>query len=121
MAQKRTAEAVAHFKIGLAYSDGADVAGFQARIATLGGLVAWSAGDLAKATGWFRRAMALRPYDDAPHAYLPQVLGGQGDAAGAALEREAAASRRGLEREIPALIQSDFWVDPVAGGIKRRD
>jgi len=51
--------------------------------------------------------------------YLAQLLEAKGDAAGAAAERAVAADIQRFDIDIPALAQSDFWVDPVQGGIKR--
>jgi hypothetical protein len=121
VAQRRPAQAVAYFKAGLALSAGVDLAGYQARIAMLGGLVAWSAGDMDKAEAWLRKAIADLPDDAAPHVYLAQLLEAKGEAAGAAAERAVAADVRRFGVDILAIAQSEFWVDPVQGGIKRRD
>jgi hypothetical protein len=121
VAQRRPAQAVANFKVGQALSVGVEVGGYQSRVATLGGLVAWSAGDTGKAEAWFRKAIAELPFEDAPHIYLAQLLEAKGDAAGAAAERAVAADIQRFDIDIPALAQSEFWVDPVQGGIKRHD
>ena len=120
VAQRKPKDAVAHFKAGQALSTGITVQGYQARIATIGGLVAWSTGDTGKAEAWFRESIAEYPADEAPHIYLAQLLAQKGDLAGAAAERAAAAAVQRFEIDIPALALSDFWVDPVQGGLKIR-
>jgi hypothetical protein len=121
VAQRRPVEAVAYFKAGWALSVGVRLAGYQARIATLGGLVAWSTGDIGNAEGWLRKAIEALPDDEAPHLYLAQLLAAKGDSAGAAAERAVAADVRRFDDDIPALALSELWVDPVTGGIRRRD
>ena len=121
VAERRPAAAIAWFKTGQALSAGVGPAGYQARIATLGGLVAWSAGNAGRAEAWFRQAIALLPRDDEPHAYLAQLLEAKGNAAGAAAERAVAADVRRFDVPIPAMAQSELWVDPLQGGVRRRD
>ncbi len=120
VAQKRPAEALAYYNIGLEKSAGIALPGYNAKIDTLAGLVAWSRGDTERAEQLFRIAIATQPNDEAPHAYLAQLLAAKGDAAGAAAERIAAGNSHRFGFEIPALAQSEFWVDPVKGGLKRR-
>jgi hypothetical protein len=120
VAQRRPKDAVDYFKAGQALSAGLDEQGYQGRVATIGGLVAWSAGDTGKAKAWFRKSIAEFPIDEAPHFYLAQLLTQMGDPAGAAAERAAAAEIQRIEIDIPALALSDFWVDPVQGGLKVR-
>jgi len=120
VAQKRPAEALAYYNIGLEKSAGIALPGYNAKIDTLAGLVAWSRGDTERAEQLFRIAIATRPNDEAPHVYLAQLLAAKGDAAGGAAERIAAGNSHRFGFEIPALAQSEFWVDPVKGGLKRR-
>ena len=120
VAQKRPAEALAYYNIGLEKSAGIALPGYNAKIDTLAGLVAWSRGDTERAEQLFRIAIATQPNDEAPHVYLAQLLAAKGDAAGAAAERIAAGNSHRFGFEIPALAQSEFWVDPVKGGLKRR-
>ena len=121
VAQRQPALAVATFKAALELSATVELNGYQDRLALLGGLVAWSAGNLAAAEAWLRKASAGLPYDDAPHAYLASLLEAKGDLAGAAAERKIAADRADLDLGVPSLILSEFWVDPVHGGLKRRN
>jgi tetratricopeptide (TPR) repeat protein len=118
VAQKQPDEALAYYNAGL--KESADVEIYDGKIDTLAGLVAWSRGDTERAERLFRIASEVAPDDEAPHAYLAQLLAAKGDATGAAAESSAAASRRRFETAIPALAVSVFWVDPVKGGLKRR-
>ena len=121
VAQRRPAEAVAQFKAGMRLSVGVEIAEYAGDIALLGGLVAWSAGNAEQAEAWFRRALETRPYSEAAHAYLAQLLRARGDLAGAEAESAAAVESRRFNITVPALAQSDFWVDPVKGGTTLRD
>jgi len=49
------------------------------------------------------------------------LLEARGDAAGAAAERAVAADVRRFDVPIPAMAQSELWVDPLQGGVRRRD
>ncbi len=120
VAQKRPAEALAYYNTGLEESASVALQGYNAKIDTVAGLVAWSRGDTERAEQLLRIAIASQPGEEAPHAYLADLLAAKGDAAGAAAERTAAANSRRFGFEIPALAQSEFWVDPVKGGLKRR-
>jgi hypothetical protein len=120
VAQQRPAAALAYYTAGRAESADVALPGYDAKINTLAGLVAWSRDDTERAERLFRLAIASLPGDEAPHFYLAQLLAAKGDAAGAAAERTAAGNSRRFGVEIPALAQSEFWVDPVKGGIKRR-
>jgi len=120
VAQQRPAEALAYYTAGRADSIGVVLPGYDAKINTLAGLVAWSRGDTERAERLFRLAGASLQADEAPHFYLAELLGAKGDAAGAAAERAAAGSSHRFGVEIPGLAQSEFWVDPVKGGVKRR-
>src|SRR5258707_11609603 len=91
VAQRRPADAASCFKTGAALSKGVTLPAYDARIALLGGLVAWSAGDVAEAEALPRKSIAGMPVSEALHAYLAQLLAAKGDAAGAAAERNAAA------------------------------
>ena len=121
VAQRRPADAVAQFKEGVRLGAGVELPSYAARIAMLGGLVAWSAGDAKQAEALLRKAADSLPYSQAAHTYLAQLLASRGDATGAAAEIAVAAGSRSFNVEIPALAQSDFWVDPVNGGVKLRD
>jgi Tfp pilus assembly protein PilF len=120
VAQKRPAEALAYYARGLEASADVLLPGYDAKINTLAGLVAWSRGDTERAEMLFRLAVAVLPYDEAPHFYLANLLVAKGDAAGAAAERATASNGHRFGFEIPALAQSEFWVDPVKGGLQQR-
>jgi tetratricopeptide (TPR) repeat protein len=120
VAQKRPAEALAYYDAGLEESAGVALPGYRAKIDTVAGLVAWSRGDTERAEQLFRIAIAAAPDDEAAHAYLAQLLAAKGDAAGAAAERSAAGNSHRFGVQVPALALSEFWVDPVKGGLKRR-
>lgn len=120
VAQQRPAEALAYYTTGRAESRDVAVPGYDAKINTLAGLVAWSRGDTEWAERLFRLAIASLPYDEAPHFYLANLLATRGDAAGAAAERSTASDSHRFGGEVPALAQSEFWVDPVKGGLKQR-
>jgi Flp pilus assembly protein TadD len=94
--------------------------GWDARIGTLGALIAWLRGDLSQAEAMLREATAAMPEAEEAHAYLAQLLEAKGDAAGAAAERDLAASSHRFANDFIAIPQSLFWVDPVHGGRKRR-
>jgi tetratricopeptide (TPR) repeat protein len=120
VAQRRPAQALAYYNTGLEESLGVVLPGYDAKLNTLAGLVAWSRGDTERAERLFRLAIAALPNDEAPHFYLAQLLAAKGDAAGAAAERTTASDSHRFGAEVPALAQSEFWVDPVKGGLKRR-
>jgi hypothetical protein len=119
VAAKRPPEALAFFKAGEKLASGITLPDFGTRITVLGGLVAWSAGDMAQAEKSFRAAIAAAPNNEGPHFYLAQLLTSKGDEAGAAVERDAAAAALPFRTRIPVLAQSIFLVDLVKGGIKR--
>ncbi|MEJ0018662.1 MAG: hypothetical protein WDN25_19305 [Acetobacteraceae bacterium] len=119
VAARRPDDAQAYFAAGKKLAAGISLPDFDARITLLGGLVAWSAGDMAHAEALFRAAIAALPGDEAPHYYLAQLLAANGDAAGADAERSAAEAAQPFDRSIPVFAQSIFWVDPVNGGLKR--
>jgi hypothetical protein len=120
VAAQQPAEALTQFQTGEKEAASINLPGFDARIRMLGGLVAWSTGDMVQAEKLFRAAIASLPGDEGPHVYLAQLLAAKGDAAGAAVEQNAAAAAHPFDVEIPVLAQSIVWVDPVNGGIKRR-
>ena len=119
VAEKRPEEALAQFEEGERLAGSLDLTDVGASIAMLGGLVAWSGGDLRTAENQFRAAIAALPNQEGPHAYLAQLLAVQGDQAGAAAEREAAVAAHPFDVELPAFAQSIVWVDPVNGGVRR--
>lgn len=119
VAGKRPAEALSLLQSGQHLAKSISLPDIGARIMTLEGLVAWSGGDVAQAETLFRAAIAALPGDDEPHAYLARLLAARNDAAGAAAERRAAAAANPFDVDLPALAQSIFWVDPVAGGLRR--
>ena len=121
VAQRRPTDAVAQFKEGVQLSIDVELADYAGDIALLGGLVAWSAGDARQAEQMFRRALEERPHSEAAHVYLDRLLRAKGDTAGADAEAAAAVDSRRFNILVPALAQSDFWVDPVKGGIIMRD
>jgi hypothetical protein len=120
VAARRTADAERHYRGGKALTASVQLPGWSARLSTPGALIAWSRGDLVRTEALLRAAIAEMPQDEAPRAYLAQLLEARGDSAGATAERVAAADGRRFDTEIPAQAQSLFWVDPVHGGLKRR-
>ena len=120
VAARRLPEAEQHYKAGRAMTASVHLGGWDARVRTLGALVAWARGDLTQAEALLHEAIALAPEDESPHFYLAQLLAAKGDTAGAAAERTAAANAHRFDIEVPAQSQSLFWVDPVNGGLKRR-
>jgi len=121
VAQRRPTEAAAQFKEGVRLSVDVALADYAGDIALLGGVVAWSAGDAGQAEVLFREALETRPYSEAAHGYLAQLLRAKGDMAGAEAVSAAAVDSRRFSIPVPALAASDFWVDPVKGGITARD
>jgi hypothetical protein len=121
VAQRRPTDAVAQYKEGVRLSTDVTLPGYAGDIALLGGLVAWSAGDVGQAELLLRRALEAQPHSEAAHTYLAQLLRAKGDTAGADAESAAAIDGRRFNVVVPALAQSDFWVDPVNGGITMRD
>ena len=91
------------------------------RLLTLHGLVVWSAGNVAEAESLLRAAIAELPTDPEAHIYLAQLLTASGDIAGAKAELTTAANVGRFERPLLGLVQSDFVVNPIDGGIKRRE
>lgn len=120
VAARKPEEAARYYQAGLELTAGVQLQGWDARSLTLGALVAWSGGDIEKAEPLLRHAIADIPDDESPHAYLAQLLEAKGDAAGAAAERATAARVSQFDIEIPAQVQSLYWVDPAHGGLKRR-
>jgi hypothetical protein len=120
VAGKRPAEALAFFQAGKKQAAGISLPDFAARITLLGGLVAWSGGDMVQAEELFREAIATLPGTQGPHIYLAQLLAAKGDESGAETERNAAAAADPFDTQIPVFAQSIVWVDPANGGIKRR-
>jgi len=117
VAAKRPEEARAYFKTGESLSAGIDLPDFQARVAMLHGLVAWSEGNTEEAERLLRASIAAMPTDERPHAYLAALLARGTDESRS--EQVIAISARSFVEELPFLAQSVFQVDPVAGGLKR--
>jgi hypothetical protein len=120
VAAGRPKEAEWHYQTAMSLVRGLDLRGWGARMNTLGALVAWSNGDLTTAEAMLRAAVAERPEEETPHAYLARLLEARGDKAGAGAEATLAADNRRFETDYPSLPQSLFWVDPVHGGMRRR-
>jgi hypothetical protein len=120
VAAGRAAEAEQHYQSGKRLTATVQLQGWQARVLTLGALVAWSRGELPRTERLLREAIADTPTDVAPHHYLALLLEARGDVAGAAAERAAAAISSRFDIQIPAQPQALYWVDPVHGGIQRR-
>jgi hypothetical protein len=108
------------FDLSREQTEGVQLPGWSTEMNMLGGLVAWSAGDLARAEVLLRAAVAAAPSHQGPHIYLAQVLAARGDAAGAATEQTTGSAAYRFNARIPSLAQSEFWVDPVHGGVKPR-
>jgi hypothetical protein len=121
VAARQAADAERHYAAGKAMTAGVHLQGWDARVSTLGALVAWSRGDLARAETRLREAIAEAPQDETPHEYLAQLLDAQGRTADAAAERTTAGKLGRFEIAIPAQVQSLYWVDPVKGGMRRRN
>jgi hypothetical protein len=120
VAARRAGDAERHYRAGKTMTSGVHMRGWDARIGTLGALIAWLRGDLSQAEAMLREATAAMPEAEEAHAYLAQLLEAKGDAAGAAAERDLAASSHRFANDFIAIPQSLFWVDPVHGGRKRR-
>jgi len=118
---RQTADAERYCAAGTAMTAGLQLRGWHARVKTLYALVAWSRGDLAQAEAGLREAIAEVPDDQAPHVYLAQLLDAEGLAEKAAAERATAGKLGRLEVDVPAQAQSLYWVDPVKGGLRRRN
>jgi hypothetical protein len=121
VSSRQTAVAERYCAAGTAMTAGLQLPGWHARVKTLDALVAWSRGDLAQAEAGLREAIAEVPDNQAPHAYLAQLLDEEGLAEKAAAERATAGNLGRLEVEVPAQAQSLYWVDPVKGGMRRRN
>lgn len=95
---------------------------YHARLETLGGLVAWSNGDLDTAEARFRDAAHDLTTLWSPHFYLRRLLVVRGKQPEAWLELAAEMNNEGdrTDTMIPALLLSTFEVDPVKGGMTRR-
>jgi hypothetical protein len=120
VANQRPAEALALLQAGEKLAADISLPNFGARITMLGGLVAWSSGDIAQAEKLLRAAIVALPDDEGPHVYLARLLAAKGDDAGAEIERSASIAAHPFDLEIPVFAQSIVWVDPVKGGITRR-
>lgn len=117
---RQTADAERHCAAGRVMTAGLGLRGWDAKVTTLDGLVAWSRGDLAQAEAQLREAIAEDPEDESPHVYLAQLLDAEGQAANATAERATAGKLGRHEVEVPAQAQSLYWVDPAKGGMRRR-
>jgi hypothetical protein len=120
LAAGRVAEAELHYRTGKWMTGQVRLRDWDARISTLGGLIAWARGDLAEAEAMLRASTAAMPEGEEAHVYLSQLLDAKGDATGAAAERAVAAETRRFADDFIAIPQTLFWVDPVHGGKRRR-
>jgi hypothetical protein len=118
VARKQPAEAELRFKEGAVHVLWPDRVSITARVKVLGGLVAWSAGDVAAAEQAFHAAIALIDNDPMPHLYLAKLMKERGDAAGAQAEQDDAVTVRRFDPKYPPLAQSSFLIDPVNGGCR---
>jgi hypothetical protein len=120
VAMRRPEEASYNYERGKSEMDTDLLQGMGSILDTLGGLVAWSGGDLAKAERLLRAAIDTSPDAAPPHVYLAQLLAAKGDTAGAAVQRHDAATLGVFGVEIPDQPLALFWVDPAHGGLQRR-
>jgi hypothetical protein len=120
LAAGRLAEAELHYRTGKGMTGQVHLRNWDARISTLGGLIAWARGDLALAEAMLRASIAAMREGEEAHVYLAQLLELKGDAAGAAAERIAATDSHRFADDFLAIPQTLFWVDPVHGGKWRR-
>ena len=120
VAEKRPAEARAAFDAGAKVTENAPLPRWPEKLDTLRALVAWSNGDTATAEKLLRSAAAALPEDEAPHAYLAQLLALRGDMAEAELNRVLAIRNHRPDLDFAPLAQSAFLVDPVNGGLRPR-
>ena len=121
LAAGKATEAEQHYMAGRSMTAEVHLPTWIARVDTLGALVAWSHGNVARAEAMLRTAIADAPDDEAPHVYLARLLEAKGDTVAASAERATGAKVRRFDAEIPAQAQSLFWVDPVHGGLQPRD
>jgi tetratricopeptide (TPR) repeat protein len=121
VAAKRPAEARAQLDIVDSYSYGiGHWPTILARVQTLRGLVAWSAGDIAGAEQCFTNAIKELATDPEPHIYLAQLFAAQGQAAKAQQEQDAASAVGPYDSPLSGLVLSSYWADPVHGGLTPR-
>ncbi len=120
IAAKRPDDARRWFEKSRKQTAAVQLPGWPTEMAMLEALVAWSEGNTAHAEALLREAVAATPGYQGPHVYLAQLLAARGDLAGAAEQQAAAPTRLRFNPRIPSLAQSEFWVDPVNGGVTRR-
>ena len=120
IAAKQPGEARRWFAKGRRETHDIQLPDWEGRMYVLEALVAWSEGDTTRAESLLHAASRSAPNNAAPHVYLARLALARGDKATAAAEQATAGGVRGLEARIPSLAQSEFWVDPVNGGITRR-
>jgi hypothetical protein len=83
-------------------------------------LQAWSEGNLVEAERLLRDSTTILESNRDAHLYLARLYDQLGRTADAARERLLAREARDHAAEAPALISSEFWVDPVRGGLALR-
>jgi hypothetical protein len=120
VAEKRPADARAALEAGADVTEYAALPRWPPKLNTLRALVAWSNGDTTTAERLLRLAEAALPEDEAPHAYLAQLLALRGDNAGAEEQRVSAARNHQPDLDFSPLAQSAFLADPVNGGLRPR-
>jgi hypothetical protein len=120
VAEKRPADARAALETVPETAADAPLPRWPPKFDTLRAVVAWSNGDMVTAERLLRSAAAALPEDEAPHAYLAQLLALRGDAAGAEQQRQLAQRNHRPDLDFSPLVQSSFLVDPVNCGLKRR-
>jgi len=121
MAEKRPAEARADFEAGAVGLARVPLPDWAARLDTLHALVDWSGGNVRRAEQLLRHAATAAPQDETPHVYLARLLAAKGDATGAEEQRKEATKLHRPDIEFAAMAPSLFWVDPVNGGMQRRN
>jgi hypothetical protein len=119
VAAKQPTEARRWFAKGRQQTEDIRLPDWEGRMYVLDALIAWSEGDAPRAERLLHAASTAAPKNESPHAYLAQLATARGDKAAAAAEQAAASAVHGLEPRIPSLAQSEFWVDPVKGGLTR--
>jgi len=120
VAAKQPAEARRWFVTSARQTKDVQLPTWNGRMLVIEALVAWSEGNTARAESLLHAASKAAPNNESPHVYLARLAAARGDRAQELVERAAAATVHGLEPRIPSLAQSEFWVDPVNGGITRR-
>lgn len=120
LTERKTAEAEAAFRKGMALLDGPMLRLLRQRTMVLEALIAWQGGHEEQAEKLFREASTDTDTEIEPHYYLAMILKQRGDDAGAAEQLQAARISARFDQHYASLAHTVLGIDIKTGDIDIR-